>query len=702
MNKKANRALRILLALIMIVGLLPISAFAEGDAAADTGVTIESSGEAAAPDGTGNEIEGDGNGVSGEPAQGDSTEEQPGTASSTITLKSEPDEGGTVTGGDTVTAVTVEVTSDYDGATYVKNPDTGKIRKIAFAGDVVTYTITVHSTGNDPAENIVTEVSYPDSLVLIEGDLRESIQSLDPADSYSKEVKFIIKEMPAAGETIDVTATARCNGMQEAVSATNKLKVKYSIITSAEPAEGGSITAPLLGVEGEQTISYAPNQGYRLKSLTLDGKTLTVSDYPDSYTFAEVTKDYFFTAEFAEAYDLADVSVQQTGTLTYSGNPQTANVTVSATAVNNENVTFTYSAEQNGTYTAEVPAFTDAGTHTVYYKASAADHNDATGSFVVTVKPKTITEADFTALPTETRVYNGKPQTQEIASSTLTEGTDYRAFYRYNTFAGSATYSVEGINNYTGVIGKTFIINKANPTVTDVSVTDPSTVYYNTAIEDIVLGFTDDPTGGSIELNDGQTLTVGTKDYNWTYTPKDTDNYNTVTGTVSITVEAKTNPPQPSTISYAAKDGSGNTIHSVTWQKGSGKNLDLTFKRSEDDHLTYGLFASLEIGGQAVGSANYGAEEGSLKLSIKPEYLETLSVGDHTVKVNFQDGSATVKLTVKAAATQPTPSPKPSEKPTSPKTGDESNLVLWSSLMFLSVAAMIVLLLYARKRKTEK
>ena len=101
-------------------------------------------------------------------------------------------------------------------------------------------------------------------------------------------------------------------------------------------------------------------------------------------------------------------------------------------------------------------------------------------------------------------------------------------------------------------------------------------------------------------------------------------------------------------------------------------------------------------GGVTVGSANYGAAEGSLKLSVKPEYLETLSVGDHTVKVNFQDGSATVKLTVLAASAQPTPSPTP------PKTGDESNLALWNSLMFLSVAAMIVLLLYARKRKTEK
>lgn len=185
--------------------------------------------------------------------------------------------------------------------------------------------------------------------------------------------------------------------------------------------------------------------------------------------------------------------------------------------------------------------------------------------------------------------------------------------------------------------------------------------------EDMVTGF-DSGTVGK------QTLTVSYEGF--------TDSY-------EIEVKAKTDPPTPVTVSYAAKDGSGNTIQSVTWQKGSGKNFDLTFKRSEDDYLTYDLFGSLEIGGVTVGSANYSAAEGSLKLSIKPEYLETLSVGDHTVKVNFQDGSATVKLTVKAATENP-------------KTGDESNLALWSSLMFLSVAGMLVVAVAAKRRRKER
>jgi len=185
-------------------------------------------------------------------------------------------------------------------------------------------------------------------------------------------------------------------------------------------------------------------------------------------------------------------------------------------------------------------------------------------------------------------------------------------------------------------------------------------------------------------------------DYTVRATVEETANYKGGAATAEFTVSPA--PPAPSTISYTAKDGSGNTIQSVTWQKGSGKNLDLTFKRSEDDHLTYGLFGSLEIGGVTVGSANYDTAEGSLKLSVKPEYLETLSIGDHPFKVNFQDGSATVKLTVKAA----TSNPDTGANITSPKTGDESNLALWSSLMILSLTGLLVVAMATKRRRKTR
>ncbi len=80
-------------------------------------------------------------------------------------------------------------------------------------------------------------------------------------------------------------------------------------------------------------------------------------------------------------FDLTNVSAQQNGTLTYNGLGQRATVTTTATAANDETVTFTYSSKQDGTYTEAPPAFTNAGNYTVYYKASAANHNDVIGSF---------------------------------------------------------------------------------------------------------------------------------------------------------------------------------------------------------------------------------------------------------------------------------------------------------------------------------
>lgn len=92
---------------------------------------------------------------------------------------------------------------------------------------------------------------------------------------------------------------------------------------------------------------------------------------------------------------LTDVSVSQNGTLTYNGKPQTAKVNAAATAVNGQKVEFTYSAAENGTYSAAVPAFTDAGTYTVYYKANSTGHTEAAGSFTVTIARMEIARTTF-------------------------------------------------------------------------------------------------------------------------------------------------------------------------------------------------------------------------------------------------------------------------------------------------------------------
>ena len=110
---------------------------------------------------------------------------------------------------------------------------------------------------------------------------------------------------------------------------------------------------------------------------------------------------------------LTDVSVSQNGTLTYNGKPQTAKVNAAATAVNGQKVEFTYSAAENGTYSAAVPAFTDAGTYTVYYKANSTGHTEAAGSFTVTIDPLPISLLSISKI---SKTYDGSASAELLPS----------------------------------------------------------------------------------------------------------------------------------------------------------------------------------------------------------------------------------------------------------------------------------------------
>ena len=109
------------------------------------------------------------------------------------------------------------------------------------------------------------------------------------------------------------------------------------------------------------------------------------------YTFTAATRDANYTLTNStktvtvNKAAITDVAVTQTGELTYNGEAQIANVRTTAVTKGSVSVAFTYSAAENGTYAAAVPAFTDAGTYTVYYKADAENHETAAGSFKVTI-----------------------------------------------------------------------------------------------------------------------------------------------------------------------------------------------------------------------------------------------------------------------------------------------------------------------------
>ena len=90
------------------------------------------------------------------------------------------------------------------------------------------------------------------------------------------------------------------------------------------------------------------------------------------------------------------------------------------------------------------------------------------------------------------------------------------------------------------------------------------------------------------------------------------------------------------------------------WTKGDAAGLAFTFKRSVDDDTTFSHFLGIRVDGILVARTNYDAASGSVVITLKPTYLETLSVGRHTFDALFDDGLvATAGFEVKGRQANP-------------------------------------------------
>lgn len=106
---------------------------------------------------------------------------------------------------------------------------------------------------------------------------------------------------------------------------------------------------------------------------------------------------------------IQNVSVRQMMELTYNGREQLPEVTATGSTIGGTAITFRYglTAEQAADETQALknaPAFTDAGIYTVYYTASAANHDSVSGSFEIEIKKASITGVDAAGY---TGIYDG-------------------------------------------------------------------------------------------------------------------------------------------------------------------------------------------------------------------------------------------------------------------------------------------------------
>ena len=144
--------------------------------------------------------------------------------------------------------------------------------------------------------------------------------------------------------------------------------------------------------------------------------------------------------------------------------------------------------------------------------------------------------------------------------------------------------------------------------------------------------------------------------------------------------------------------------------QGEKKELSFTSDASFAD------FVRVELDGTALDEKNYTKREGSTIITLNRDFVATLSVGEHTLAIVSQHGTATAKFTVKAKPTetatpQPTVTPQPTAQPTQtaqpqptvqpvspiPSTGDTANPALWFALLIVSGFALAAIFVLRRK-----
>ena len=142
----------------------------------------------------------------------------------------------------------------------------------------------------------------------------------------------------------------------------------------------------------------------------------------------------------------------------------------------------------------------------------------------------------------------------------------------------------------------------------------------------------------------------------------------------------------------------------ATVTQGEKKELSFTSDASFAD------FLRVELDGTTLDEKNYTKKEGSTIITLNRDFVATLSVGEHTLAIVSQSGTATAKFTVKAKPTetatpqptvtpQPTAQPQPTVQPVSPlpRTGDTANPALWFVLLIVSGSALAAIFVLRRK-----
>ena len=469
----------------------------------------------------------------------------------------------------------------------------------------------------------------------------------------------------AGSATITATVTDGDNytysGMEGYNSDSKTASVNYTLTVNPVSLEGATVTLSQESYDYDGTAKVPT-----VSSVILNSNTLAGTDYSVSYSnninaalstagesapTVTVTGMGNYSGSITKTFTIApksltDGMIQTITDQIYTGAAIEPSVVVKdgeTTLTQDTHYTVSYSNNTN----AALSTAENAPTVTVTGKGNYS--GSITKTF--TIAPKSLTDGMIQTITDQ--IYTGAAIEPSVVvkdgETTLTQDTHYTVSYSNNTKAAQSTASenaptviITGIGNYSGLITKTFTINKATATIS-YATTEVSKVFGDAAFTNTL---TKTPATGT---------GLGTVTYEVTAETKDADCTSDHVATIDAsTGEVTITGTGSATITATATDGDNYTYgitntatYTLTVAKGtitaSATGGNYSYSASGSHAIT--VIVTKPSSGYTI---KYGTTEGNYELTTNPSYS---TIGTHTTyyKVsapNYNDftGQATVTI----------------------------------------------------------
>ncbi len=479
------------------------------------------------------------------------------------------------------------------------------------------------------------------------------VRPADPSKAATAQYTYTFEGWDA--EIVDVTADAVYTAVY--TSTVNEYTVTFisdGKVISTKDYPYGTAAADIV-VPADPTI--APTVQY---TYTFEGWTPAIAD---------VTGDATYTAEFSATVNEYEIKfVDEDGTLlqsdkvAYGQNPSYTGVT--PTKESTDESTFSFVGWTDGTVTystsATLPKVTGDAVYTAVYADTQKEYEikftDDEGNVLQTIM----------VLYGQVPIYQGKdPSKEATAQYTYT-------FIGWND--GKNTYGVS--DKLPVVIGDAVYKAVFESTVNEYTIT-----FVNA--DGTVLQSGKVPYGEMPSYTGATPVKAEDEMYTYAFSGW-TPVLDKVTGDATYTAVFTANAKPAS---YYLKSLTGD---------GLGGDIVAVFGRTIDDANAISYLDRVESDGKALTrDKDYTAEAGSVIITLKKEYLDTLSEGKHTLTVYFKDGqSVSLEYTVKHIS---------NEAENIPSTGEKiaKTLFIGGACVLLAAAAAGTAIVIKKKRKKE-